>query len=169
MGEAPTFFHHSHTRMYREMLFQSVTDLVEPLLQAQGFDLIELQLQQSQGRWLVRVFADGEDGISLEDCRRLSLEISYVLDLEDLIPAPYVLEVSSPGLDRPLHTARDFRRQCRHMVTVFLHAPLMGLIQYSGRVAEVADTHLVLHMPPDIPLEIPLTQIDHGVVELEFK
>jgi ribosome maturation factor RimP len=151
------------------MLFQSVTDLIGPLLKAQGFELVELQLQRNKGRWLVRVFADGEDGISLEDCRRLSLEIGHVLDTEDLIPSSYVLEVSSPGLDRPLRTARDFRRQCRRMVTVFLHAPLMGRTQYTGRVAEVAETHLVLHRPPDTPCEIPLTQIDHGIVELEFK
>jgi ribosome maturation factor RimP len=155
--------------MYREMLFQSVADLLKPLLAIQGFELVELQLQQQKGRWLVRVFADGEEGISLEDCRRLSLEIGHVLDSEDLIPASYVLEVSSPGLDRPLRTTRDFRRQYRRMVTVFLHAPLMGRTQYTGRVAEVAETHLVLHMPPDLPFEIPLTQIEHGIVELEFK
>jgi ribosome maturation factor RimP len=155
--------------MYRDMLSQSVTDLLEPILEAQGFELVELRVQQRQGRWLVRIYTDGEDGISLEDCRRLSLEIGRVLDIEDVIPAPYVLEVSSPGLDRPLRTARDFRRQNRRMVTVFLHAPFMGRTQYTGRVAEVADTHLVLHMPPDTPCEIPLSQIDHGVVELEFK
>lgn len=165
----PTFFHHSDGHMYRAMLSQSVTELLEPVLETQGFELIELLLQQHHGRWLVRVYADGEGGISLEDCRRLSLEIGRILDAEDLIPAPYVLEVSSPGLDRPLRTARDFRRQIRHMVTVFLHDPFMGQSQYTGRVAEVADTHLVLHTPPDVPCKIPLTQIDHGIVELEFK
>ncbi len=155
--------------MYREMLFQSVTGLIAPLLEAQGFELVELQLRQRKGRWLVRVFADGENGISLEDCRRLSLEIGQVLDQEDAIPSSYVLEVSSPGLDRPLRTARDFRRQHHHLVTVFLRSPLQGQTRYTGRVADVAPTHLVLHMPPDTPCEIPLTQIDHGVVELEFK
>ena len=155
--------------MYRGMLVQSVTDLVQPLLRAQGFDLVELQLQQRKGRWLVRVFADVEGGISLEDCQRLSREIGQMLEAEDLIPSPYVLEVSSPGLDRPLRTAQDFRRQYRHMVTVFLHTPLKGKATYTGRVAAVAEAHLVLHMPPDTPCEIPLTHIDHGIVEIEFK
>jgi ribosome maturation factor RimP len=151
------------------MLIQSVTDLVQPLLRAQGFDLVELQLQQRKGRWLVRVFADMEGGISLEDCQRLSREIGQMLEAEDLIPSPYVLEVSSPGLDRPLRTAQDFRRQYRHMVTVFLHTPLQGKVAYTGRVAAVAEMHLVLHMPPDTPYAIPLTHIDHGIVEIEFK
>jgi ribosome maturation factor RimP len=155
--------------MYREMLFQSVNDLIEPVLQAQGFELVELQMQQQKGRWFVRVFADGAYGISLEDCRKLSLEIGHILDAEDVIPTSYVLEVSSPGLDRPLRTSRDFRRQLRRLVTVFLSAPLMDQTQYSGRVAEVTDTHLVLHDPPDIPCKIPFSHIDHGRVELEFK
>jgi ribosome maturation factor RimP len=146
-----------------------VIDVVEPLLHAQGFEFVELQLQQSKGRWLVRVFADAEGGISLDDCRRLSLEIGQILEAEDLIPTAYVLEVSSPGLDRPLRTARDFRRQYRHMVSVFLRAPLMEQTQYTGRVAAVTDEHLVLHLPPDVPLTVPLPHIDYGVVELEFR
>jgi ribosome maturation factor RimP len=55
------------------------------------------------------------------------------------------------------------------MVTVFLHTPLLGKTQYTGRVAVVADASLVLHLPPDTPVEIPLTHIDYGLVELEFK
>ena len=155
--------------MYRETIRQSIAEIVEPLLQTQGFELVELQLQQRQGQWLVQVFADAEGGISLEDCRRLSLEIGQVLDAEALIMASYVLEVSSPGLDRPLRTVRDFQRQRQRMVTVFLHSPLMGKITYTGRVAAVNEADLVLHIPPDTLLTIPLPQIDHGVVELEFK
>ena len=60
--------------MYRETIRQSIADIVEPFLQTQGFELVELQLQQRKGQWLVRVFADAEGGISLDDCRRLSLD-----------------------------------------------------------------------------------------------
>jgi len=165
----PLFFSLSSFPMYHEALVQNITDVIEPLLQAQGFEIVELQLRQRKGSWLVRVFVDVEGGISLDDCRTLSLEIGQVLDAEDLIPESYVLEVSSPGLDRPLRTPRDFRRQCHHMVTIFLRIPLLGKTQYTGRVATVADSHLVLHLPPDTPFEIPLTHIDHGIVELEFK
>ena len=155
--------------MYREALFHSIADVVEPLLQAQGFELVELQLQQRKGRWHVRIFVDTANGVSLEDCRYLSLEIGRVLDAEDLIPTSYVLEVSSPGLDRPLRTERDFQRQLRRMVTVFLRVPLAGNTVYRGRIATVTETHIVLHNPPEEPLTIPLSHIDHGMVELEFK
>jgi len=155
--------------MYRETMRQSLENLVQPLLQAQNFELVELQLQQRKGQWFIRVFADAEGGISLDDCRRLSLEIGQVCEAENLFETAYILEVSSPGLDRPLRTPRDFQRQCQHLVKVFLREPLMGKTQYSGRVAAVTEAHLVLHVPPATPLAIPLPQIDHGVVELEFK
>ena len=155
--------------MYRETIRQSIVGTVEPLLQTQGFELVELQLQQRKGQWLIRVFADAEGGISLEDCQRLSRDIGLALDTEDLIATSYVLEVSSPGLDRHLRTARDFQRQHQRMVMVFLNSPHMGQLQQTGRVAAVTASHLVLHLPPDTPLTIPLPQIDYGVVELEFK
>jgi ribosome maturation factor RimP len=155
--------------MYRETIRQSIVEIVEPLLQTQGFELVELQLQQRKGQWLIRVFADAEGGISLEDCRRLSRDIGQAFDVEDLMTTSYVLEVSSPGLDRPLRTARDFQRQRQRMVTVFLNSPLMGQAQQTGRVAGVTTSHVVLHLPPDTPLTIPFPQIDHGVIELEFK
>ena len=155
--------------MYRETIRQSIAKIVEPLLQMQGFELVELQLQQRKGQWLVRVFADAEGGISLENCQSLSRDIGQAFDAEALIATSYVLEVSSPGLDRPLRTARDFQRQRQRMVTVFLNSPHMGQVRQTGRVAAVTASYLVLHLPPDTPCTIPLPQIDYGVVELEFK
>jgi ribosome maturation factor RimP len=169
VGNLPTFFVGAIMAMYRESLFRDVMATIEPLIEAEGAELVELQLHPQKGRWLVRVFVDTEDGISLEDCRQLSLEIGQVLDAEELIPSSYTLEVSSPGLDRLLRTPRDFRRQLRRLVTITLSAPLWEKTRYRGRVAAVTEEYVVLHQPPDAPLDIPLLQIDHGVVELEFK
>jgi ribosome maturation factor RimP len=155
--------------MQRETLSQHVSEAIKPFLDAQGVEFVELQLQQHKGRWLVRVFVDNNGGISLEDCRILSFEIGQLLDAEDLVPASYVLEVSSPGLDRPLKNLRDFRRQCQRMVTVFLHSPYLDKAQYTGRVAAVTESHLFLHSDTEAPITIPFQSIDHGVVELEFK
>ena len=155
--------------MQREKLSQQVSEAIAPFLDARGFEFIELQLQQHKGRWLVRLFVDNSGGISLEDCRSLSFEIGQLLDAENLIPASYVLEVSSPGLDRPLKNLRDFRRQCRRMVTVFLHSPYLDETRYTGRVAAVTESHLFLYMDTETPITIPFQSIDHGIVELEFK
>src|SRR5438270_11800348 len=134
----------------------------------QGFELVELQLQQRKGQWLVRVFADAEGGISLEECQRLSRDIGQAFDTEDLITTSYVLEVSSPGLDRPLRSARDFQRQRQRMVTVFLKSPHMGKTTYTGREIAVTEVDLVLHTTAGILLTTPLPQIDDGLVELGF-
>ena len=155
--------------MQRETLSQHVSEAIKSFLGVQGIELIELQLQQHKGRWLVRVFVDHNDGISLEDCQSLSFDIGQLLDAENLIPASYVLEVSSPGLDRPLKNMRDFRRQCQRLVTVFLHSPYLNKARYTGRVAAVTESHLFLHTDTETPVTIPFSSIDHGIVELEFK
>lgn len=155
--------------MQRDILSQRVSEAIKPFLEAQDVELVELQLQHHKARWLVRIFVDNEGGISLEDCRSLSFEIGQLLDAENLIPASYVLEVSSPGLDRPLKNLRDFRRQCQRMVTVFLHSPYLNKAQYTGRVAAVTESHLFLHTDSEAPVTIPFQSIQHGVVELEFK
>ena len=155
--------------MQRETLSQHVGEAIESFLDTQDVEFVELQLQQHKGRLLVRVFVDNSGGISLEDCRNLSFEIGQLLDAENLIPASYVLEVSSPGLDRPLKNLRDFQRQCQRMVTVFLHVPYLDKAQYTGRVAAVTESHLFLHSDTETPVTIPFQSIDHGVVELEFK
>ena len=155
--------------MQRETLSHNVKETIEPLLNSQGIELVELQLKQHKGRWLVRIFVDNDVGISLDDCRRLNSEIGHLMDAENVFPASYVLEVSSPGLDRPLRNMRDFRRQYQRVVTVFLHVPHLDKAQYKGRVADVTESHLILQTDSDTPVTIPFQSIDHGVVELEFK
>ncbi len=153
----------------RVMTHQAIADLVGALLQTQGFELVELQVQPRKSQWLIRVFADTEGGIGLEDCRRLSFELGQLLEAEAIVPTSYLLEVSSPGLDRPLHTMRDFQRQRQRLVKVFLQSPVNGHTEYIGRVVAVVDDHLILHVSPDASLTIPLVAIDHGVIELEFR
>ena len=155
--------------MQWEVLSHNVKETIEPFLHSQGIELVELQLKQHKGRWLVRIFVDSNAGISLDDCRRLNSEIGLLMEAENVIAASYVLEVSSPGLDRPLKTLRDCRRQYQRVVTVFLHVPHLDKAQYNGRVAGVTDSHLILQTDSDTPVVIPFQSIDHGVVELEFK
>ena len=91
------------------------------------------------------------------------------MEAENVIPVSYVLEVSSPGLDRPLRNLRDFRRQVQRVVTVFLHVSHLDKARYTGRVVEVTESHLFLQADSDTPVMIPFQSIDHGLVELEFK
>lgn len=101
-------------------LRQRLIAIVEPVCQGAGYDLVDLRLKSEQGGWVLRVFIDliasaddpewWKHGVDLADCERLSRELSAVLDVDDPIPHAYHLEVSSPGIDRPLRTPGHFGR-----------------------------------------------------------
>ena len=87
---------------------ENIIALVEPVLEAQGLDLVDLEFARMGSRWLVRIYMDREGGVTLQDCSDMSRLIGDILDVNDLPPGPYNLEVSSPGLDRPLKREKDF-------------------------------------------------------------
>ena len=89
---------------------QKVTDIIQPLLDEQGIELVELQYNKGK-RTSLRLFIWEEGGVSLDRCMQISRQVSDLLDRKDVIAEKYFLEVSSPGLDRPLKTKRDFERQ----------------------------------------------------------
>jgi ribosome maturation factor RimP len=111
--------------MSRDPVTTRVLALAEPVCVAAGYELVDLRFTRDQGGWVLRVFIDRqrpegapptdpgeipEELVDLDDCERISRELSAVLDVEDPIPQAYALEVSSPGIDRPLRTAAHFRR-----------------------------------------------------------
>ncbi len=91
---------------YRE----EIIGLIEPVIESEGLELVELECLRMQTRWLVRIFIDREGGATLEDCTAISHQVGDLLNVHDLPPGPYTLEVSSPGLDRPLTRDKDFEK-----------------------------------------------------------
>ena len=102
----------------QESTLDVVRDLVERLLEREGVDLVDLELKGAPGRQVLRVFVDVEGGITIDQCVALSRKISDLLDRKDPIPGRYRLEVSSPGVDRPLKQPRDFQRNVGREVKV---------------------------------------------------
>lgn len=89
---------------------EQIAALVQPLLEDAGLELVDLEYKREQNGWTLRFFLDREGGISLDDCADASREISSLLDVEDIIQTAYNLEVSSPGIERPLKKLVDFER-----------------------------------------------------------
>jgi ribosome maturation factor RimP len=113
------------------MAEQSLKEAIEERIVALGYELVELERAGSKTRPVLRVRADRPDsepghGISLDDCARISRALEAYLDAEPSLPARYVLEVSSPGVDRPLVRSRDFERFVGHVIAVRGYAPLAG-------------------------------------------
>lgn len=119
-------------------LEERVRSLAEPVLARRGAELVDLQVKQGRTR-LVRIIADRPGGIDLDTCARVSAELSRMLDLEDPIPGPYTLEVSSPGLDRPLRRPDDFRRNVGQKVRIVLADG-----QLEGTIEEVEEDKVVV-------------------------
>lgn len=114
------------------MLRDKLQALVGPVVEGLGYELWELEYSPGRGSGCLRLYIDAAEGITLEDCERVSRAVSELLDTEDPIPGHYTLEVSSPGLDRPLRTADQFGRYVGEQVFVETLQPIDGRRRYQG-------------------------------------
>jgi ribosome maturation factor RimP len=123
-----------------------VAGIIEPTLQSMGLRLVRVKYS---GRSL-QIMAERPDGtMTVDDCAALSRAISPVLDVEDPIPGSYTLEVSSPGIDRPLVRLEDFERWAGHIAKVELKAPVDGRRRFRGAIAGTSGNAVTLRLPPD--------------------
>ena len=120
--------------------------LLEPLLGRLGYELIELEYAPGRAHALLRLYIDREGGVGLDDCERVSREVSSLLDLEDPIPSAYTLEVSSPGFDRLLRTPAHFGRFLGARVFVELKEPRAGRRRYTGKLLTVNEDGIALEV-----------------------
>lgn len=124
----------------------SLRALLEPGVQALGFELVDAELVGAGSNTLLRVYIDSPGGINVDDCAEVSRQLSAMLDVEDPIPGHYTLEVSSPGLDRPLIKRSDFERFAGASIKLKLFQPVAGRRNFTGRLRGVKGEHIVLEM-----------------------
>ena len=117
------------------MLRDTLAARLAPLVEGLGYELWELEYSPGRGNGFLRLYIDAAAGITLDDCERVSRAVSEVLDAEDPIPGQYTLEVSSPGLERPLRSAAHFARFVGEAVSVETVQPLEGRRRFKGRLA----------------------------------
>jgi ribosome maturation factor RimP len=128
------------------ILRERLIALIEPLLQRLGYELVELEYSAGRAHAVLRLFIDREAGVALDDCTRVSREVSALLDVEDPIPSAYTLEVSSPGFDRVLRTQAHFGRFVGSRVFVELKEPRAGRRRYTGTLLTVDDAGIALEV-----------------------
>jgi ribosome maturation factor RimP len=132
------------TEAIRKDVQRLVEDMAEALLQAEGMDLVDLDYRKEGGRWMLRLFIDKEGGVTVEDCAAVSREFSDLLDAKDVVPEPYVLEVSSPGLNRRVRKKEDFSRFAGRKVEVRLTAAQEGRRKIVGDILRVEGEAVVV-------------------------
>lgn len=109
-----------------------LTEMLRPAVEALGYELVGLQFNRGRKRALLRAYIDKEGGVTLDDCERASHQISGILDVEDPISQPFDLEVSSPGLDRPLFEPAHYERFAGSKVRIRLDVPIDGRRTFTG-------------------------------------
>jgi len=158
------------TRNARQ-LAERVRAVAAPIVRALGLELVEVQCVGHGTRTVVRVFIDKPGGIGIGDCEQVHLSLGHALDVEDPIPHAYMLEVSSPGLDRPLKRREDFLRSVGKLVSVKLRRPYDGQWRVTGRVIEAKESGVTLALTgpaPEPTLEVELETIADARLEVEF-
>lgn len=133
-----------------------LSEIAAAIAQTEGVELYWLELRQTPGRWLLQVMIDKDGGVTLDDCERVSRALEDPFD--EAVDRGYELEVSSPGLDRPLRTEQHFHRAIGEAIRVKTYAPIEGQRNWTGTLRTV--DHEVVHLEtPKRALEIPLAQL----------
>jgi ribosome maturation factor RimP len=141
------------------MTGEELTRLLEPTIEQLGYELADLELKLAGRDSLIRVFIDKPEGVGLEDCETVSRQVSAVLDVEDPVPGHYVLEVSSPGLDRKLTKPAHYRRYVGDDIRVQLRFPIEGRRKFRGRLAAASDETIQIEVDGQLH-ELPIATID---------
>ena len=145
-----------------------ITALAEQVAVALGMEVILVEIKGASGRSIVRTFIDQPGGISLDDCERFSKRLSVILDVEDWISFSYVLEVSSPGLDRPLVREKDFQRFAGKSARVRTRLPLEGQRNFRGRILGAEEGRVRLELAPGKQVEIAMAEVEKANLVIEI-
>ena len=146
-----------------------LTSVIEPVVNGLGYELVLLEYAPSRGTGTLRLFIDAPAGIQIEDCERVSREVAATLDVEDPIPSAYRLEVSSPGLDRPLVTADHFRRFAGERVRIEMAVPIGGQKRFRGILRGTDGQVVMLETETAQQVSLPLADIERARVIPDYE
>ena len=132
------------TKGERMKIAETVMQLLKPVIEGLGYELAEVSYKKEQGNMMLELYIDKEDGVTIEDCEKVSRAVDPILDEKDPIPDSYFMAVYSLGIDRPLRTDKDLGRNIGEMVTVKLYAPLNEKKEYVGKLASFDESSITL-------------------------
>ena len=169
--------------MSREERLQQMRDAATRVARSLGLEIFDVQFRREASGWVLRVIIDRptrideqgrvivelpEHSIGVEDCERVSHDLSALLDVEDPVDQAYTLEVSSPGLDRPLRDRRDYERFAGRIAKIVVRQAVDGQMHFEGRLRGVEDEALVMETGRSKVTRIPLDNVSRGRLAVEF-
>lgn len=150
-----------------QKVIDSVREILDSLLLGYGFELVDIEYRREGRGWVLRIYIDKDGGVSVEDCARISRELGTLLDLNDIIPGTYNLEISSPGLTRALKKVRDFERFKGKLVKIKTMKDIQGRKVFIGRLIDFVGNVASVEMDGHVYF-IPYDEIERANLELDF-
>lgn len=145
---------------------KKISKLAEQVAHEESVELFDVELL-GKGKLLLRIIIDREEGVTLDDCERFSRNIEALLDVENPIPAPYTLEVSSPGLDRPLRDLRDFEKHMGKLARIITAGKIENQNLFIGRILDVKIDSVKLSVHGR-EMDIPFNKVSKARLEVEL-
>lgn len=155
---------------WSQSISERVAAFAEPLIEAEGMELVDVEYLREGGRWVLRLFIDKPGGVSLEDCQTISRQVERVLDVEDPIETAYSLEVSSPGVARPLKKRDDFRRFAEREVEIRTFGPVgePPRRNFKGRLLGIDEEDIIRVEIGGEVFELPWDQVAKAKLAVDF-
>lgn len=160
--------------MAGHVLAARVKQLVSPIIEAAQLELVDIEFKHEGHANYLRIFIDKPGGVTLDDCQAISRECEVTLDIENIIHTQYILEVSSPGLDRPLKTKADFQRFQGKLAQITTYTPVQGCKKFLGYLEEVTEEPtskacvISIRTRENGEFQIPYDMIASARLEVEF-
>jgi len=146
---------------------EKVRVLVQPILDSLGLELFDLTYSQA-GKGLLRVFIDKEGGVNLDDCQAVSRELGILLDVKEIVPGSYRLEVSSPGINRPMRHEADYQKYAGSKIKVKLVRKIADRKTFVGINRGVSEGKVKLEISPEETVEIPLHEVARANLDVDI-
>jgi ribosome maturation factor RimP len=159
-------------------LIDRIRAIAERVAGSCGLEIFDLQFRRESNGWVLRIFVDVPDtdeapaaadaSVTIQDCERVSRDVSAILDVEETIDHRFTLEVSSPGLDRPLRSARDYRRFAGCLAKIVVTEPVDNQKYFEGRLRGLEEDAVIIETAPGKRHVIPVALIARGRLDVEF-
>lgn len=146
---------------------EHLLELIEPVVEGLGYECVGVEYNSHPKHGFLRIYIDAEQGVGMEDCTKVSHQVSGVLDVEDPIAGEYNLEVSSPGMDRPLFKLKQFEQFIGHTVQVNLFKPVDGRRKITGLIEKVEDSMVYLQQDGQV-YKVPFQAMSKAKLEPDY-
>jgi ribosome maturation factor RimP len=169
VGFAPTFYFGCKTNLMNQLINERIRANAAQIAEENGLELVHVQIAGAGRSLTVRVFIDKEGGVTHEDCTKVSRQLDAILDAEDFISSAYILEVSSPGLERELYNLKDFERFAGKLAKVKTNVAIDGQKNFRGHIAAIESEEIVFNDKTRGTVRFPFSAVAKANLEIDLE